>query len=82
MIRMLNGQERFSVFKMTSYCMNCVPLKPGVWAIALLQILYGSVRIYFATLTDDEDKGFYFYLHFAGQALSLAAACILMIGLV
>ena len=79
MIRLLNGQENFPVFKMTTYCMNCVPLKPGVWAITLLQILYGSVRIYFATVTNDKDKGFYVYFHFA---ISLAAACILMLGLV
>ena len=26
--------------------MNCIPLKPGVWAIAILQLMYGSVRVY------------------------------------
>ena len=66
---------------MTSYCMNCVPLKPGVWAIALFQIMYGSVRIYMATQTGEEERGFYYYMDFTGHCFSLAAAAILMIGL-
>eukprot|EP00092_Neocalanus_flemingeri_P030037 GFUD01032611.1.p1 GENE.GFUD01032611.1~~GFUD01032611.1.p1 ORF type:complete len:193 (-),score=40.13 GFUD01032611.1:49-627(-) len=66
---------------MSGYCMNCVPLRPGVWAIALLQIMYGSVRIYMATLAEDEEKGFYYYLDFTGHCFSLAAAVILMLGL-
>ena len=66
---------------MVSYCMSCVPLKPGVWAIALLQLLYGSVRIYMATQEEQEERGFYFYLNFTAHCFSLAAAALLMLGL-
>merc|ERR1711892_129925 len=66
---------------MTAYCMNCVPLKPGVWAIALLQIVYGSARIVMATKADEEQRGFHFYFDFIGYSFSLAAAVILMLGL-
>ena len=66
---------------MVSYCMNCVPLKPGVWAIALLQLLYSSVRIYMATQAKQEEGGFYFYLHFTAHCFGLAAAAILILGL-
>ena len=100
---------------MSTYCMNYIPLKPGVWAIALLQLMYGSVmvymgehehllhelyppqawcvgyssiqlmygsvRVYMGTLVEDEDRGFYFYLHLTGHCVSLAAAAILVLGL-
>ena len=66
---------------MSTYCMNYIPLKPGVWAIALLQLMYGSVRVYMATQEVEEDRGFYFYLHLTGHCFSLAAAAILMLGL-
>ena len=61
--------------------MNYIPLKPGVWSIALLQLLYGSARVYMATQADQEERGFYFYLHFTSHCFSLAAAAILMLGL-
>ena len=66
---------------MSGYCLNCVPLKPGVWAIAAMQILYTSTRLYILTQQEEDQRGFYFFLHFVGHCFGLAAAGLLILGL-
>ena len=64
-----------------STALGCVPLRPAAWSVSLLQLVYGSVRVYLATQTDTEQRTFSFYLHFSGHCVSLAAAVLLILGL-
>ena len=58
----------------------CIPLKIGVFAIVILQLIYGSTRIYLSSQTPEAERGYNFYLSFSAHCFSLAAAGLLFIG--
>merc|ERR1712107_967138 len=61
--------------------MSCVPLRPGVWAIALLQAMYSGVRVYLAHNVEDHLRDFSFYFDYTAHCLGLAAALFLILGI-
>merc|ERR1712156_206461 len=63
------------------YCMSCVPLRPGVWAIALLQAMYSGVQVYLAHNVEDQLRDFSFYFDYTAHCLGLAAALFLILGI-
>jgi len=63
------------------YCVSCVPLRPGVWSIALLQAIYSGVRIHLAQGVDEHLRDFSFYFDYTAHCLGLAAALFLVLGL-
>ena len=58
----------------------CIPLRIGVFAIVMLQLIYGSTRMYLICQTPEEQRGYNFYLDFSAHCFSLAAAGLLFIG--
>ena len=91
-IEQLNHKIKTSVFMskqlkqgnqedMSGTFLFCVPLRVGVFSIVIWQLMYGSVRIYLSTRVDDELRGYYYYMHFAGHCFSIGAAVILFLGL-
>ena len=83
-------RNRFSKFKSVVYQSSiviimgeflfCIPLRIGVFAVVLLQLIYGSTRMYLLCQTPDEQRGYNFYLDFSVHCFSLAAAGLLFIG--
>lgn len=58
----------------------CIPLRIGVFGIVMLQLIYGSTRMYLICQTPEEQRGYNFYLDFSAHCFSLAAAGLLFIG--
>jgi len=64
----------------TQYFLGCVPLRPGVMSIAILQAIYAGMRVYLAMNSEERDVSF--YLDCTGHWIQLGAAVLLALGLV
>jgi len=48
----------------------------------MIQMIYGSVRLYLTSKIADDQRGFYYYFHLFTQCFSLGAAVVLSLGVI